>query len=202
MIACHTDANCSGAQLGGSPATINVAYQVGVVTPPPESLAPSVGAAGVAGDVVLRGTGFASVTSVSFGATPAVQFTAMGDSEIRATYPALAAGTLNISLNSGTGPVPFSQSLTLVPAGTLAAATLAYQAPPLNMRGLAFEPVTQTLFVGAGFSGPGSNQVLAYTFANGAWQLPCPPRCRISGISRCRSTARTCSRSPIRRLSS
>src|SRR6478736_8469525 len=40
VIACHTDPNCSGAQLGGSPATINVAYQVDVVTPPPpESLA-------------------------------------------------------------------------------------------------------------------------------------------------------------------
>jgi hypothetical protein len=172
VIACHTDPNCSGAQLGGSPATINVAYQVGVVTPPPESLAPSVGAAGVAGDVVLRGSGFASVTSVSFGATSAVEFTVMSDSEIRATYPALAAGTLAISLNSGAGPVPFSQSLTLVPAGTLAAATLAYATPPQNMRGLAFDAVTQTLFVGAGFSGPGSNQVLSYTFAAGLWQLP------------------------------
>jgi len=172
VIACHTDTNCAGAQIGGSPATINVAYQVGVVTPPPESLAPSVGAAGVAGDVVLRGTGFASVTSVSFGATPAVDFTAMSDSEIRATYPALAAGTLAISLNAGTGPVPFNQSLTLVPAGTLAAATLAYATPPQNMRGLAFDPVTQTLFVGAGLSTPTANQVLSYTFAAGTWQLP------------------------------
>src|SRR3954471_9343873 len=172
VIACHTDPNCAGAQIGGSPATINVAYQVGVVTPPPESLAPSVGAAGVSGDVVLRGSGLASVTSVSFGATPAVEFTPMSDSEIRATYPALAAGTLPISLNSGVGAVPFSQSLTLVPAGTLAAATLAYLTPPQNMRGLAFDPVTQTLFVGAGFSTPTNNQVLTYTFAAGLWQLP------------------------------
>src|SRR4051812_3618642 len=172
VIACHTDPNCSAAQIGGSPATINVAYQVGVVTPPPESLAPSVGAAGVSGDVVLRGSGLASVTSVSFGATPAVDFTAMSDSEIRATYPALTAGTLPISLNSGAGAVPFSQSVTLVPAGTLAAATLAYLTPPQNMRGLAFDPVTQTLFVGAGFSNATSNQVLGYTFAAGAWQLP------------------------------
>src|SRR3954468_5721512 len=172
VIACHTDPNCSAAQIGGSPATINVAYQVGVVTPPPESLAPSVGAAGVSGDVVLRGSGLASVTSVSFGATPAVDFTAMSDSELRAPSPPLAAGTLPISLNSGVGPVPFSQSLTLIPAGTLAAATLAYSTPPQNMRGLAFDPVTQTLFVGAGFSSATSNQVLGYTFAAGAWQLP------------------------------
>ena len=170
VIACSTDASCSGAQLATSPATINVAYQVGVVTPPPESLAPSVGAASAQGNVVLRGIGFASVTSVSFGGTPAVEFTAMSDSEIRATYPALAAGALAISLNGGA--VPFGQSLTLVSAGTLAAATLPYATPPQNMRGLAFDAVTQTLFVGVGLSTPASNQVSTYTFAAGTWQLP------------------------------
>jgi hypothetical protein len=174
VAVCKTDANCSGAQITGSPITIDVGYQVGTVTPPPDSLAPSVGAASVAGNVVLRGTGFNQVTSVSFGATPAFDFTVMSDSEIRATYPALAAGALPISLSAGAAPVPFNQSLTLVPAGTLAAATLAYTTPPQNMRGLAFDPVTQTLFVGVGLSGPTSNQVLAYTFASGAWQLPIP----------------------------
>jgi len=173
LIACNSDSSCSGPQIGGSPATINVAYSVGAITTlPPQSLAPSVGAASVPGDVVLRGTGFGSVTSVSFGATPAADFTVMSDTEIRATYPALAAGTLNISLNANGAAVPFGQSLTLVPAGTLAAAQLAYVTPPQNMRGLAFEPVTQTLFVGVGFSSPTNNQVLSYTFANGLWQLP------------------------------
>ena len=175
LIVCDTDPACSGPQIGGSPATINVAYQVGPPTAPPESLAPSVGAASVAGNVVLRGTGFASVTSVSFGGTPAVDFTAMSDTEIRATYPALAAGTFGISLTSGLGPVAFGQSLTLVPAGTLAAATLAYPTPPQNMRGLAFDPVTQTLFVGVGLSTPTNNQVASYTFAAGAWQLTQSP---------------------------
>ena len=172
VIACSTDSACSGAQIGGSPATINVAYQVGVQAAPPESLAPSVGAASAQGDVVLRGTGFGSVTSVTFGGTPAVDVAAMSDSEIRATYPALAAGTLNISLDANGAAVPFGQSLTLVPAGTLAAAQLAYVTQPQNMRGLAFDPVTQTLFVGVGFSSPANNQVLSYTFANGLWQLP------------------------------
>ncbi|HEY7241768.1 MAG TPA: IPT/TIG domain-containing protein [Burkholderiales bacterium] len=178
VAVCKTDANCAGAQINGSPITIDVGYQVGFVppptppAPPPESLAPSVGAASVPGNVVLRGSGFNSVTSVSFGATPAFDFTVMSDTEIRATYPALAAGTLPISLSASGTPVAFGQSLTLVAPGTLAAATLAYQIPPQNMRGLAFDAVTQTLFVGAGFSTATSNQVLAYTFANGAWQLP------------------------------
>ena len=180
VAVCNTDANCTGAQITGSPITINVGYQVGTPpptpppAPPPASLAPSVGAASAAGNVVLRGTGFSQVNSVSFGATPALEFTVMSDTEIRATYPALAAGTLPIRLSASGVPVPFSQSLTLVPAGTLATATLAYTQPVENMRGLAFDPVTQTLFVGIGLASPTSNQVLAYTFASGAWQLPIP----------------------------
>ncbi|HEY1286957.1 MAG TPA: IPT/TIG domain-containing protein [Burkholderiales bacterium] len=182
LIACNTDPSCSGPQIGGSPATINVAYTVGPLTTPPvppappvppQTLAPSVGAASVAGDVVLRGSGFTPVTAVTFGGTPAADFTVMSDTEIRATYPALAAGTLNIGLNGGA--VPFGPPLTLVAKGTLAAATLAYPTPPQNMRGLAFEPVTQTLFVGAGFSTPTNNQVVSYTFAAGSWQLTQAP---------------------------
>jgi len=182
VAVCNTDANCSGAQINGSPITIDVGYQVGFVPPPapppppPQSLAPSVGAASQAGNVVLRGSGFSQVNSVSFGAAPAFDFTVMSDTEIRATYPALAAGALPISLSASGVPVPFSQSLTLVPAGTLAAATLAYTQQVQNMRGLAFDPVTQTLFVGIGLTSPTSNQVLAYTFASGAWQLPIPAR--------------------------
>jgi hypothetical protein len=168
VLVCNTDVSCSGQQVAGSPVTINVAYQVGTVAPPPESLAPSVGAAGVPGDVVLRGTGFTPVTSVSFGATPAISFTVMSDSEIRASYPALLSGTLGISLNGG--GVPFGQSLTLVPAGTLAAATLTYPALPQNMRGLAFDAVNQALFVGSGSVTPTNNQVLRFAFVAGAWQ--------------------------------
>jgi hypothetical protein len=170
VMVCNTDVNCSGPQVAGSPVTINVAYQVGTVTPPlPQSLAPSVGAAGVAGDVVLRGSGLGSVTSVTFGGTPAIAFTA-GDSEIRATYPALAPGTLLISLSGGA--VPFGQTLTLVPAGTVTAATLPYPALPQNMRGLAYDAVNQALFVGSGSANPALNQVLRYAFVGGTWQVP------------------------------
>jgi hypothetical protein len=59
-----------------------------------------------------------------------------------------------------------------VPTGTVTAATLPYPVAPQNMRGLAFDPVTQALFVGSGSVTPANNQVLRYTFAGGAWQLP------------------------------
>src|SRR4030095_14307732 len=61
----------------------------------------------------------------------------------------------------------------LVPGGAVTAATLSYPGGLLqNMRGLAYDPATQTLFVGTGVSTPATNQVLAYTFASAAWQLP------------------------------
>jgi len=170
VLVCNTDVNCSGPQVAGSPVTINVAYQVGTATPPPESLAPSVGAAGVAGDVVLRGSGFASVNSVTFGGTPAISVTAMSDSEIRATYPALAPGLKLISLNGGA--VAFGQALTLVPAGAVAPATLPYPVAPQNVRGLAYDAVNEALFVGSGSSNPALNQVLRYAFTGGVWQVP------------------------------
>ena len=177
VIACNADPNCLGPQIATSPATINVAYHVGPGTTPPappQSLAPSVGAASVQGDVVLRGSGFTNVTSVTFAGTPAADFTVMSDTEIRATYPALAAGVKNISLNSGA--VTFGPSLTLIPAGAVTAATLSYPvAGVVNMRGLAYDPVTPTLFVGAGFATPTTNQVVAFTFASGAWQTLPPP---------------------------
>jgi hypothetical protein len=169
VLVCNTNVNCSGPQVAGSPVTINVGYQVGTVTPPSESLAPAVGAAGVQGDVVLRGTGFTPVTSVTFGGTPAIAFTVMSDSEIRATYPALLPGTPAISLNGGA--VPFGQTLTLVAAGAVAAATLPYPVAPQNMRGLAYDAVNQALLVGSSSVTPANNQVLRYAFTGGAWTL-------------------------------
>lgn len=169
VTACTTDVNCSGPQLTGSPATINVAYQVGAVPPPPDAVAPSVGTANAQGDVILRGQGFTPGTTVSFGGTPAVGSIFLSSTEIHATYPALAPGAYAVTL-TGSG-APFSASLQLVAAGGFATATIAYPLPlPQNMRGFVFDARRQTLVVGAGFSLPASNQVLRYAFNGTSWQ--------------------------------
>jgi hypothetical protein len=171
VTACTTDINCSGAQLTGSPATINVAYQVGTVPAPPQAVAPSVSAAGATGaaaEVVLRGSGFGSVTSVSFGATPADSFTVLSSTEIRARYAStLAAGPYPVSLTGSA--TPFTGSLLLV-ADTLASQTLEYPIPPQNMRGLAYDARNRALIVGTSFLNPLSNQVLRYAFNGTTWQ--------------------------------
>src|SRR6185369_6193157 len=161
----------SGPQLSGSPVVINVGYQVGAVPAPPNAVAPSVGTAGVPGEVIIRGSGFGPGTSVTFGAGIAAgSVTVMSTTELRATYPALPAGTHAVTVSGNT--VPFTSSLHLVDPGTLMSATLAYPAPPQNMRGLTFDARRQALIVGAGFSTPATNQVLRYEFASNAWQAP------------------------------
>jgi hypothetical protein len=171
VTACTTDINCSGAQLTGSPATINVAYQIGAVPAPPASVTPSVGTTNVSGDVILRGSGFTPVTSVSFDGLPAVSFTVLSSTEIRATYPALTAGTKTVALNSGA--IPFSASLQIVDPAGFTRTTLPYPSPIQSMRGLAYDAANRALFVGNNFSAlTGGNQVLRYVFSAPNWQAP------------------------------
>jgi hypothetical protein len=168
VIACTTDINCSGPQLTGSPATVNVTYSVGAIPPAPNAVAPSVGTAGVPGEVIIRGSGFGPGTSVTFDAgIAATSLVVMSASEIRASYPALLAGphAVNVTGNSS----PFTGSLHMVQPGALVDATLNYPLPPQNMRGLVYDARRDALIVGAGFSTPASNEVLRYTFSGVAW---------------------------------
>ena len=67
-------------------------------------VAPYVATTNVAGDAIIRGYGFSGLTGpqVLFDASPATAVTAVSDTEIRATYPALAAGTYPIAVKDGT----------------------------------------------------------------------------------------------------
>jgi len=173
VTACTTDINCSGPQLTGSPVTVNVTYQVGAVPAPPNAIAPSVGTAGVPGEIIIRGSGFGPGTSVTFDvgvAAPSVLV--VSSSELRATYPVLPAGTHAVNVIGNA--VPFTASLHLVDPGTFTTTTLAYPppVPPQNMRGLAFDARRSALIVGTGFSSPGSNQVLRYAFDGTNWHAP------------------------------
>jgi hypothetical protein len=168
VIACTTDINCSGPQLAGSPATIDVVYQVGAVSPPPDAVAPSVGTANVEGDVILRGSGFAPVTSVSIGGLPAVSFDVLSSTEIRATYQALPAGPQPVSLNNGA--IPFTASLQVVDPPAFIPTTLQYPQAIESNRGLVYDARNAALLVGAGFSTQTNNQVWRYAFDGTSWQ--------------------------------
>lgn len=81
-------------------------------------VAPYVVPAGATGEVIIRGRGFSALStgalSVQFNSTPAVSATVVSDTEIRATYPSLAAGSYSISVSSGATPMPSRAALKLV----------------------------------------------------------------------------------------
>lgn len=100
VTACLNDPSCKTGQLAGSPRVIPVSYDIGTGVDG-DTVTPRVVAANTAGSVVLRGTGLAGATSVSFGSVAATSITVVNDTEIDASYPALPAGTYAVSINAG-----------------------------------------------------------------------------------------------------
>ncbi len=162
---CTTDASCSGAQLAGSQ-TINVTYQIGSPVQS-DAIAPYVGTTNTAGEVILRGQGFSPANAVNFGGTPGTILSVPSDTEIRASYPALAAGNHAVTLNNGA--IPFTASLTIVDPPAYPSASLAYPSVPQEIRGLAYDAERKALLVGIGFTSAANNQILRYQFSSGTW---------------------------------
>jgi hypothetical protein len=80
-------------------------------------VAPYVVPASGPGDVIIRGRGFSALSpdlSVQFNSTPAPSAVVVSDTEIHATYPALAAGSYSISVSSGATSIPSRAALKLV----------------------------------------------------------------------------------------
>src|SRR5262249_22699829 len=138
VSACTTDPNCTGPLLAGSPQTVNVTYQIGTL-PTPDAVAPRVGTANVAGEVVIRGMGFTGTTTVSFGGTPATALSVVSSTEIRATYPALPAGIHPVHLQAGGAAIPFTESLAIVSAPAYASTSLTYPSAPQSLRGVVYD---------------------------------------------------------------
>ena len=123
---CLNDPTCNTGQLAGSPRTIPVNYDIASGVDG-NTVTPRVVPANAAGKVILRGSGFTAGTNVSFGSAPASSISVVNDSEIDASYPALAAGTYPITINSGgisytaslsaLAPPPFSAASIPFPSG-------------------------------------------------------------------------------------
>src|SRR5262249_4750604 len=128
----------------------------------------------VAGDVIIRGAGFTSVNSVSFGATPASAFAVVSDTEIHASYPPLAAGSYPLSITSA--PLAFSAALSVADPQAYAAAALTYPgvAPTPGLVGRPkYDAARKTIYVVLRDPPPGNtNRLVSYTFSNNAWGSP------------------------------
>lgn len=124
--ACLNDPTCATGQLSGSPQTIQVSYENGTGVDG-DTVTPRVVPANATGTVILRGGGFTGATSVSFGGVAATSMTIASNTEIHASYPALAAGTYPVTINAGgiaytaslvaVSPPAFTQTLLAYPAG-------------------------------------------------------------------------------------
>jgi len=90
-------------------------------------VSPYVGTTSVAGDVIVRGFGFSTISNheVLFGTTSATSVSVISDTEIRASYPALAAGNYSVFVRNTTQTLPTRAQLKVVdvPAFAYAAIT-------------------------------------------------------------------------------
>jgi hypothetical protein len=163
------DSTCSRLQAGGS-RTATVRYQISPVV---DFVAPNVATAGVAAGAIIRGAGFSGfpIAGVRFGGTAATSMLYVSDTEIRAVYPALAAGNYPVSLDIPThqGAIPSTATLIAVDPVTRPAQTLAWPAPVGVVKSLRHDAQRDALLVATDIGG---GTVVRYAYAGGAWGVP------------------------------
>jgi hypothetical protein len=139
-----------------------------------EEVAPRVAISGRAEEVILRGSGFrrVTVTGVRFGTAAAAAFRVVSATELRATPPALSAGTYPVHLQDVEGLDRTLASLVVVDAPAHPAAALSYPSADRKLvTALVYDAQRQAILVGLQGSGAGS-QVVRFAYGVGGWQSP------------------------------
>lgn len=174
--ACLNDPTCATGELSGSPQTVSVTYTVGGVTPP-DSVMPHVAVAGVAGDVVIRGTHLTGTSDVKFGTTEATNITVVSDTEVHASYPPLTEGTYTLSLNSGA--VAFTGSMVARSSVNYPTETVPLPETPAQVSFLRYDADRRALLVGGQYYKSQTttlNKLWRYTYTGAssapAWGTP------------------------------
>lgn len=165
--ACINDATCNTGQLQGSPQSIAVTYAIGSATPA-DAVVPRVVADAVGGEVVLRGS-LNGATSIAFGSTPAVSMTTVSSTEVRASYPALAAGTYPVRVNGGS--LQFSGALVVVSSPAFSQQTVQYPRAAVRIANVLFDAERNALLVAAAYVGDGG-ELWRYTYSGNTWSAP------------------------------
>lgn len=175
--ACLNDVTCATGELGGSPKTITVTYQVGSSVTQ-ETVMPHVVKSGTAGNVVIRGHNFISdnINQVRFNGTTAASMAVISQTEIHASYPALTAGTYPVQLSNASGPTTFSGNLVVINAPAFAVGSLAYPTTSPQVLKLVYDAQREALLVAVSYfnnmnfntTSRQTNEVLRYQFSNGS----------------------------------
>lgn len=164
--ACLNDASCNTGQLSGSPRTITVHYDI-PTNVDRDTVTPYVVTANAAGEVILRGSGFAATTTASFGGNPgSVSFTSA--TELHVGYPALPAGSYDVTL--GGGAVSFTGTLVAVDPPAFAQGFLAHAATPSNTLSLLYDAGRKTLL--AVLAPAAGIELVRYDHSGSVWAAP------------------------------
>ncbi|WP_280938469.1 IPT/TIG domain-containing protein [Sinorhizobium sp. A49] len=107
--------------VGGTSSTSAADQFTYVAAPTVTSISPTAGPTAGGTTVIITGTGFASATAVRFGATAATGYTVNSNTQITATAPAGAAGTVDIRVTTagGTSSTSAADQFTYVAAPTV-----------------------------------------------------------------------------------
>jgi hypothetical protein len=157
---------------GGTSGQVSLSVTVNLNLPTVAYVSPYAAKAGTPGTLILRGTGFNALggRALAIGNTTVSSYTVISDSEIRADYPALGAGTY---------PVRFSTPLDIGGAVTLALIT----PPAYAAQALAYPSVTgrqplrviydaerNALLVAVAYPTAGSGgDILRYSYSGTSW---------------------------------
>lgn len=159
------DAGCTRLDAGESQ-TVRVAYQI---SPAVELVAPNVATAGVSAVAIIRGAGFSgyAIQGVRFGTVAATSVTVTSDTEIRAVYPALTAGSYAVSLDIPThqGTVPSTATLIAVDAVTRTAEALPWPGAITGVKSLRHDAQRDALLIATD-----TGTIVRYGYAGGAWE--------------------------------
>ena len=163
------DSTCSKLSAG-STSTVAITYQVSPVV---QQVTPYVATAGVADSVVIRGVGLTSFATqgVRFGDTAATASVNIGPTEVRASYPALAAGSYPVRLDapSHQGPIPTTATLLVLTPTVFAATTLPPPAGASVVNRLIYDAERGALLT---VSDAGGGSISRYVYSGGAWGAP------------------------------
>lgn len=163
------DATCSKL-AAGTTATVSISYQVSPVV---QLVTPYVETSGVADEVVLRGVGLNtfSVQGVRFGDVAATTFTGVNASEIRATHPALPAGTYPVRLVASNfqGDITTTATLVVVDPTAFTATTLAYPTALSSVRRVIYDAERRALLV---VTDVGAGSIVRYPSTGTSWGAP------------------------------
>ena len=163
------DAKCTSL-ISGERQDVNVTVQI---PPTVRFVAPYVGQTNTPGTALIRGQGFQAfaVAGVTFGVTAASAFSVLSDTEIQASYPALAAGSYAVQVQASASPAAIlsSAALVVVDPVSYAAGTLSYPTAAPQIKRLAYDSERQALWVAVDSAG---GEVLRYAYAGGTWGTP------------------------------